>query len=136
MDSILMRTMTYKSILGFGYSSVRDLSVGQLIDLKNYRVLISSYYGLDKINFIDDVLDDLGITEDMRIPKPGKLDNDGKGDMVYKALGNIYSNYSDNKKMGLWSKGEKQKRLRKKRKEKYIKHKSSKFLLQSKNQGH
>lgn len=75
---ILKRTLTRKSILGFGYSENRDLSVQMLLDLKRNYVLISSYFNLDKINFTDDILDELGITEEWRIEKPGKDVEKGK----------------------------------------------------------
>ena len=42
---------------------------------------------LSKINFIDEILDELGISEDMRIPKPGKIvDYDERDIVVAKAL--------------------------------------------------
>ena len=75
---ILKRTLTIKSILGFGYSENRDLSVQMLLDLKRNYVLISSYFNLDKINFTDDILDELGITKEWRIEKPGKDVEKGK----------------------------------------------------------
>jgi len=75
---ILKRTLTRKSILGFGYSENRDLSVQMLLDLNRHYILISSYFNLDKINFTDDILDELGITEEWRIDKPGKNMEKGK----------------------------------------------------------
>jgi len=78
IDMILKRTLTRKSILGFGYSENRDLSVQMLLDLKRHYILISSYFNLDKINFTDDILDELGITEEWRIDKPGKNVEKGK----------------------------------------------------------
>jgi hypothetical protein len=69
---ILKRVLTRKSILGFGYSSVRDLSVQMIIDSGQKNYLISSYFGLDKIDFQEDILIELGITQEYRILKPGK----------------------------------------------------------------
>lgn len=69
---ILKRTLTRKSILGFGYSRDRDLSVQMLLDLGRKNLLISSYYGLDKIDFAPDILEELGITQNWIISKPGK----------------------------------------------------------------
>ena len=69
---ILKRILTRKSILGFGNYDVRDLSIQMLLDLRKYNVLICAYYNLDKIGFTDDILDELGITPEYRIEKPGK----------------------------------------------------------------
>ena len=69
---ILKRIVTRKSILGFGNYDVRDLSIQMLLDLRKYNVLICAYYNLDKIGFTDDILDELGITPEYRIEKPGK----------------------------------------------------------------
>jgi hypothetical protein len=72
IDMILKRTLTRKSILGFGYSDVRDLSVQMILDLKKEYILINAYFNLGKINFTDDILNELGISEKWRIDKPGK----------------------------------------------------------------
>lgn len=69
---ILKRTLTRKSILGFGYFDVRDLSVQMMLDLGKHSFLINAYFNLDKIDFIDDVLTELGITNEWRIEKPNK----------------------------------------------------------------
>lgn len=69
---ILKRILTRKSIIGYGSMDVRDLSVQMLLDLGNHNFLINSYYNLDKIDFIDDVLNELGITAEWRIVKPSK----------------------------------------------------------------
>ena len=41
--------------------------------MNKHKELIKIYFGLDKITFMDDILDELGISEDMRIEKPGKI---------------------------------------------------------------
>jgi hypothetical protein len=69
---ILKRILTRKSIIGYGSMDVRDLSVQMLLDLGNHNFLINSYYNLDKIDFIDDILNELGITAEWRIVKPSK----------------------------------------------------------------
>jgi hypothetical protein len=91
MDMTLKRVLTRKSILGFGYSADRHLSVQMLMDLGRHNILRSAYYGLDKIDFAEDVLDELGITKEYRIIKPGK-------DLKMKEL--FYHNlfYSENSK--------------------------------------
>ena len=68
---ILKRILTRKSILGFG-TEYKDLSVQMLLDLGRKDVLICSYYNYDKIGFEESILDELGITEEYRIEKPGK----------------------------------------------------------------
>jgi len=69
---VLKRVLTRKSILGFGYKEDRDLSVQMLLDLGKKTLLRDAYYGLDKIDFTDDILNELEITEQYRISKPGK----------------------------------------------------------------
>lgn len=69
---VLKRVLTRKSILNFGYATVRDLSVQMLLDLKNHDVLISAYFNLEKIDFIEDILDELLITPEFRLVKPSK----------------------------------------------------------------
>ena len=55
--------------------------------MNKHKELIKIYFGLGKINFIDEILDELGISEDMRIPKPGKIiDYDERDIVVAKAL--------------------------------------------------
>jgi adenine C2-methylase RlmN of 23S rRNA A2503 and tRNA A37 len=63
-----LRTLTRKSKLGFGKN--KDLTVQRLLDLKKNLSLISAYYRLTSINFTEDILTELKITEDYRIEKP------------------------------------------------------------------
>ena len=49
---ILKRVLTRKSILGYGYAEYRDLSVQMILDLGKKNILINSYFGLEKIDFI------------------------------------------------------------------------------------
>jgi len=67
-----LRTCTYKSILGFGDDDQKVLTVYELLGLNKHYELVRAYYCLGKITFMDDVLNEIGITEDMRIEKPGK----------------------------------------------------------------
>lgn len=69
---VLKRVLTRKSILGYGYSEDRDLSVQMILDLGRGNVLIKSYFNLEKIDFIEDILDELGISAEYRIVKPNK----------------------------------------------------------------
>lgn len=69
---VLKRVLTRKSILGFGYAENRDLSVQMILDLGRKNLLIDSYYGLEKIDFVEDILNELGITKEFRLQKPAK----------------------------------------------------------------
>ena len=66
----LLRTMTVKSIIGFG--QYKSLTVQDLLNLQLYKELLSMYYQLEKINFTPDILEALHITGDRVIDKPGK----------------------------------------------------------------
>lgn len=70
MSNLLLRTMTMRSKIGFG--NFADLCVQELIQLREYKELISMYYRLDKINFDDEVKEYLGIKFELVIEKPGK----------------------------------------------------------------
>lgn len=65
-----LRLMTRKSKLNFGKWS--DCTVQRLLDLRKPLVLIKAYYNYTNVNYIDDILDELGITEEYRIKKPSK----------------------------------------------------------------
>lgn len=67
----LLRTLTRKSKMAFG--KYRDYTVEEMLMSKKRKVsLIVAYYKLEKINFIDDVLEELLITPEWRIEKPSK----------------------------------------------------------------
>ena len=63
-----LRTLTRKSKLGFG--KWKDYTVQELLDLKKHKVLISPYFKITSINYIEEVLNELKITEKYRIKKP------------------------------------------------------------------
>ena len=67
--SVVLRTLTRKSKIGFGRLSY--FTVQEMIDHKKHNKLIYAYYRLSKINFIEDILTELEITEEFRISKPG-----------------------------------------------------------------
>lgn len=81
---ILKRTLNRKSTLGFGYYDTRDLPIQMLLDLKKDYLLIAAYYNLEKIDFVDDILNELGITKEFRIEKPGKNKELGEKFKEYK----------------------------------------------------
>jgi|SRR5665647_2734279 len=72
MDAIRLRTMAWKSVIGFGKHA--DLSIRQIFDLKHTRYLRWVYYGMDGLSFNDEILKELHIIcehVDHRIQKPG-----------------------------------------------------------------
>ena len=85
--SVNLRKLTRKSRLGFGYRDIKDITIQDIMIMNKHKELIKIYFGLGKINFTDDILDELGISEDMRIEKPGKIvDYDERDILVAKAL--------------------------------------------------
>ena len=64
-----LRVLTRKSKLGFG--KWKDYTVQELFDLKKPKELISPYFKLTSINYIEDVLIELKLTKKWRIKKPG-----------------------------------------------------------------
>ena len=85
--SVNLRKLTRKSRLGFGYRDIKDITIQDILIMNKHKELIKIYFGLGKINFVDDILDELGISEDMRIPKPGKIaDYEERDKIVAKAL--------------------------------------------------
>ena len=63
-----LRTLTKKSKLGFG--KFKDETVQRILDLKKPLELISAYYKLSSINFTDDILLELKITDEFKLQKP------------------------------------------------------------------
>lgn len=85
--SVNLRKLTRKSRLGFGYRDIKHITIQDILIMNKHKELIKIYFGLSKINFIDEILDELGISKDMRIPKPGKIvDYDERDIVVAKAL--------------------------------------------------
>lgn len=68
--TILLRTLTQKSYLKFGKHA--DLRVGDLLSGHKKRYLRWVYFNMSMINFNDEVLEILDITEEYKIDKPGK----------------------------------------------------------------
>jgi len=85
--SVNMRKLARKSRLGFGYQDIKHITIQDILIMNKHKELIKIYFGLDKITFMDDILEELGIDEDMRIEKPGKItDLDLRNKVVAKAL--------------------------------------------------
>ena len=82
-----LRKLTRKSRLGFGYRDIKNINIQDILIMNKHKELIKIYFGLGKINFTDDILEELGISEDMRIKKPGKIeDYEQRDKVVAKAL--------------------------------------------------
>src|SRR5690242_2128135 len=65
-----LRILSKKSIIGFGrfrYSTVAGIQK---------RDIIQMYFNLSHISFADEILLEMGITPEIRIPKPGKLEKE------------------------------------------------------------
>lgn len=85
--SVNLRKLTRKARLGFGYKEIKNITIQDILIMNKHKELIKIYFGLDKITFMDDILDELGIDEKMRIPKPGKIkDYDKRDELISKAL--------------------------------------------------
>lgn len=72
MDVPLLRTLAWKSILGFG--KYAELSVQQVFDLKHTNYLRWVYYNMSNISFNEEILRQIKViheNHDNRIEKPG-----------------------------------------------------------------
>jgi hypothetical protein len=72
-DVTLLRTLTRKSTLKYGHN--HDKTVAQML-VDSPWSLVNDYYRLEAITFEPSILDELLITPEKRIPKPGKLSRD------------------------------------------------------------
>jgi hypothetical protein len=73
MDTIKLRTLTWKSVIWWG--KYEGLSIRQIFDLKHTGWLRFIYYNNSEITFIDEILEKIrvfGETFDHKINKPGK----------------------------------------------------------------
>lgn len=79
MDVPLLRTLTWKSTLGFG--KYKELRIQEIFDLRHTAYLRYIYYNISGINFIEDILIEIGVITtygDDRIEKPGIDPEKGK----------------------------------------------------------
>lgn len=77
MTRVALRTLAEKSTLKFG--KFHDLTVRQVIQLhgiKGIKYLRWVYYSASNISFNDDLLKEIGIHEEIKIEKPGKVKED------------------------------------------------------------
>jgi hypothetical protein len=68
-ESVLLRILTRKSVLWFGKHN--GLKIQQMIDLHLGAYLRWIYYNFTGVTFTTDILEELTITENRRISKPG-----------------------------------------------------------------
>jgi hypothetical protein len=127
---VLKRVLTRKSILNFGYTDVRDLSVQMMLDLGNHDYLINAYFNLEKIDFIEDILDELGITLEFQITKPSKNYDLGKEFLKHR-----YSNLSNEDKLKNFRKNKSRDKARVVSSIKRKEYAEKKGYLKAKNQG-
>jgi len=95
MATTLLRKLSRKSQLKFG--SMADMTVQMAIDLglRERTKLVWYYYNSSNITYMDDILEELRITEELRIEKPGK----------YSRVFNVWKakSLTDNERMGIAS---------------------------------
>jgi len=127
---VLKRVLTRKSILNFGYGDLRDLSVQMLLDLGHQKHLINAYFSLEKIDFIEDILDELGITSEFRLVKPSK-----NYDLCKKFYKHRKLNMSSEEKIKEFSKDKSRDKLKVLCFEKRNKFAENKGYLKARNQG-
>lgn len=88
MSTVLLRTLTRKSTIGFG--KFNTWTVGDLIDIKQNKFhLAGIYFKLARVTFTPEVLAEIGITGDDIITKPGKAPE------KYKPWVTSHGGYSD-----------------------------------------
>ena len=68
-DVTLLRKLTEKSILKFGQYA--DVPICNLLELKKYSYLRWVYFNCSNITFFENILIEIGITEEFFIEKPG-----------------------------------------------------------------
>ena len=69
-DVVLLRKLTEKSTLKFG--TYADVPIYNLLNLKRYSYLRWIYYNSSNITFLNSILEEIGITKEYYINKPGK----------------------------------------------------------------
>lgn len=70
MSIMLLRKLTKKSIIGFG--KYKELTVQDIIQLKDHKYLLWLYYFNSIIDFCEELKNELFITHERVILKPGK----------------------------------------------------------------
>lgn len=89
-SSTLLRTLTPKSTLNFG--KYAEWKVQALLLDERVGALLNAYYTKEGISFIDEILFHIGIVDDFKIRKPGKLKNEKViSAVISKAFDNYYN---------------------------------------------
>lgn len=131
-DAVILRTLTNKSVLGFG--QYRELTVLEIINLQKSGYLRYAYFNFYGITFTDEVLDKLNIHPKYRIHKPGTNPElfEQHHQMIHSA-----NHTSDPMRYFKWTgRNHKIQRGRQYYREKTYFRESTKGVLQAKNHGH
>jgi len=92
-DIVLLRTLTRKSIIGFG--NFKDLTVQNLIDTRQQRKLLEIYYFCRNIDYMPDIKEELFILDDRVIDKK-KYEEDRFNKIYYKNINFCYDKILEN----------------------------------------
>lgn len=118
MEVLRLRKMSYKSVIGI--SQYKHVTVQSLLNTEQYRALISLYYSLSKISFVDEILELLEITKEHQIEKPGKIEDYAqRQDMANAASKRVWAKkdltkkeqLSENAVMGIAARNKKKRRV-------------------------
>jgi hypothetical protein len=132
MDVIRLRTLTKKSLMGFG--KYAECTVQQVINLQKVTYLVYVYFHLSGITFEDKLLDELNIYIEDRIIKPG-TNPEKYEEILHKKKSSCLRSHT----LDYYKKKSRNHKLRKNdliRKEISSHLSLRKGILQSKNQGH
>lgn len=123
----MLRTLTRKSVLGFGYEG--DLPIQMLITRHRVGYLRWVYFNSSNISFTDDILDELHIDNEFRIKKPG-VQRDFHEMLNHKLYDNDAPSTTERRqrRIGRAIKGKAVSAIKR--------HVTSKEFMQAKNQGH
>jgi len=69
MDVVRLRKLARKSVFWFG--KYEGVSVQQIIDLNKWTYLRWVYFNCGEVTFMDEILKEILVPDDMRIDKPG-----------------------------------------------------------------
>lgn len=132
MDSVLLRKLSRKSILGFGKFS--ELTVQDVLNLNHTAVLRWYYYNASNITFMEDILREIHINPENEIQKPGTDKEMGK--YIDKKMWAILISNDRSKAFSLNSKNNKDIKMNNYRKKMSRNYSETKGYLQAKNHGH
>jgi len=129
MDIIRLRTMARKSVFDLG--KFEGLSIQQILTLGHGYYVRFVYFKYDKISFQEDILEEVGITKEFRIEKPGH-----DLEMLEKCKTHFYSLESKGiEGVKNYSIKQKKKRIKLHNLQRRINTCSSKYRLKAKNEG-